>query len=166
MLFCDPVTYAIRTDPLPSSTQETQPTQPGSDQNSDHASDKSATDTDTPGSKARARGIGSSHKDGKLRKYSLWLRICFTHDVRVSGMSIKDAIAKHGNPERRVAMYPQEELKKLYRVKGAWRKVKDQVLEKKLVDYYNQLNIVTDSVLTCYMHYMSSLSPQCLFCHY
>ena len=43
----DPVTYAIRTDPLPSSTQETQPTQPGSDQNSDHTSDNSASDTDT-----------------------------------------------------------------------------------------------------------------------
>ena len=36
-------------------------------------------------------------------------------------------------------MYTQEELKQMYRLKGAGRRVKDPVLEKKLIDYYNQL---------------------------
>ena len=71
-------------------------------------------------------------------------------------MTVKEAKVKYNNPDRkRVAewlkehdkglysnlpsMYTQEELKKMYRLKGAGRKVNDEVLEKKLVDYYNSL---------------------------
>ena len=64
-------------------------------------------------------------------------------------MTVKEAKVKYNNPDRkRVAellkehakglysnlpsMYTQEELKKMYRLKGAGRKVKNEVLEKKL----------------------------------
>ena len=69
---------------------------------------------------------------------------------------VKEAKVKYNNPDRkRVAewlkeydnglysnlpsMYTQEELKNMYRLKGAGRKVKDEVLEQRLVEYYNTL---------------------------
>ena len=91
-----------------------------------------------------------------MRKYSLWTRMSFAGDVRLRGMTVKEAKVKYNNPDRkRVAewlkeydnglysnlpsMYTQEELKNMYRLKGAGRKVKDEVLEKRLVEYYNTL---------------------------
>jgi len=47
--------------------------------------------------------------------------------------------------------YTQEELKTMYRLKGAGRRVKYPVLEEKLVKYYNELNKnFTQSLLSCW----------------
>jgi len=70
-------------------------------------------------------------------------------------MSPKDACEKWKAPRRRLrqwlieydrgdyadlgSLYTMEELKKRTRLKGGGAKVKDQVLEEKLVTYYNQL---------------------------
>ena len=99
--------------------------------------------------------LGSSHRGREIKKYNLWLRMGFATAVRIDGMTVKAAREKFNAPARRArewlkeydageysnlpSMYRQEELKKMYRLKGAGKRVKDAVLEKKLLDYYKQL---------------------------
>ena len=113
---------------------------------SDYDSSESAT-------KKKRRGLGSAHKGGELNAYSLWMRIGITSDIRLENMSPKDACEKWKAPRRRVRQglveydrgdyadlpnrYTQEELKKRTRLKGGGAKV-NQVLEDRLVTYYNQ----------------------------
>ena len=89
-----------------------------------------------------------------MQKNHLWMRIGFTSAVREGGMSVKEACEKfkartrkwlkeydRGDYANLPTLYTQEELKTMYRLKGAGRKVNDPVLaiEEKLVTYYNGL---------------------------
>ena len=148
-----PSRFAVKAVPIPTIPMSTQPectTDEGEN------SVQSESEVDAPRTKQRLKGLGSAHKGGKVRKYSLWTRMSFAGDVRLRGMTVKEAKVKYNNPDRkRVAewlkeydnglysnlpsMYTQEELKNMYRLKGAGRKVKDEVLEQRLVEYYNTL---------------------------
>ena len=150
----EPARFAMKAVPIEQCEEIPSPKKSGNDSEGD--SHNSETEDDTPIRKQQKKGLGSAHKGGSVRKYSLWTRISFTSDVRLSGMTVKEAKVKYNNPDRkRVAewlkeydqglysnlpsMYTQEELKKMYRLKGAGRKVQDSVLEQRLVEYYNQL---------------------------
>ena len=134
---------------------------------SDQESDGTVTDdnlkADTPtiktpnqSSSTKKRGVGSSHKGGTMKSYSLWLHMGITKDIRLNGMTIKAALEKYDAPRRRLMewlkeydigayaelpdYYTQEELKKLKKLPGGGRPLKDPELEQKLVNYYNELN--------------------------
>ena len=42
----------------------------------------------------KPRGMGSSHKAGSVKSYSLWMRIGMTQDIRVGGMVMKAVLEK------------------------------------------------------------------------
>ena len=101
------------------------------------------------------RGAGSSHKSGNLKSYSLWMRMGIAKDIRIGKMNIKEALLKWDAPRRRVNewlreydagaysdlpdFYTQEELKKMKKLPGGGRPLKDPQLEQKLINYYNEL---------------------------
>jgi len=105
--------------------------------------------------KQRNQAWGLPIGGGNIKKNALWLRMIFATAVRVVGLPMKNAREKLKAPARRArewlkeydageysnlpSMYTQEELKQMYRLKGVGRKLKDAVLEEKLVAYYNQL---------------------------
>ena len=142
--------------PNPQSTPNTVPSatpNPKVDKSSD---DDSATESKTSAAETKKRkGLGCSHKGGQLAGYSLWMRMGVTSDIRLESMSPKDACEKWKAPRRRVRQwlveydrgdyadlpnqYTMEELKKKTRLKGGGAKIKDEVLEERLVTYYNQL---------------------------
>ena len=41
-----------------------------------------------------AREFGSAHRGGQLQSYSLWMRMGITADIRLNGMSPKEACNK------------------------------------------------------------------------
>ena len=53
---------------------------------------QSESEVDAPRTKQRLKGLGSAHKGGKVRKYSLWTRMSFAGDVRLRGMTVKSEI--------------------------------------------------------------------------
>ena len=136
------------TDPSPDVKCDT-------DNNSASDAEATASESDNVPSKAKKSGLGSAHRGGNIKKYDLWLRMSFATAVRVDALPMKNAREKFKAPARRArewlkeydageysnlpSMYTQEELKQMYRLKGAGRKLKDAVLEEKLVAYYNQL---------------------------
>ena len=115
----------------------------------------SDSDSSESAPKKKRRGLGSAHKGGEVNSYSLWMRIGITSDIRLENMTPKDACDKWKAPRRRLRQwlleydrgdyadlptrYTQEELKKRTRLKGGGAKLKDEVLEERLVNYYNQL---------------------------
>ena len=132
------------------STSET--VQPNS---SDSECGESDSGTEPPNKKYLRKGVGSAHKNGTIGKYSLWDKLSFCEAVRVGDMPMKEAREKYKVPPRRTrewlqeydvgkmsnlrTQYTQEELKGMYKLKGAGRPIKDPVLEQKLIDYYNEL---------------------------
>ena len=158
------VTYAIKTIPLNNLDSELEnndhsATDGGSEgergQDSDTESRQPQSSSEQQTRKPRGLRVGSCHKGGKLKKYSMWLRIGLTSDIRLGNMTPKEACTKWDCPRTRVkewlaeydqgmysnlpSMYTQDELKNMFRVKGGGRKLKDAVLEEKLITYYNQL---------------------------
>ena len=82
---------------------------------SEQGSQDSGSDQETTSGRAKKKGLGSAHKGGTVRKYSLWTRISFTGDVRLRGMTVKEAKAKYQNPDRkRVAEWLKEYDQRLY----------------------------------------------------
>jgi len=158
----DTVSYTIRSIPtdevnIPAPPKQNTPV-PAPDEQSDNCEseeDGGSSECENESSRAFKRGIGSAHKGGSLKKYDLWMRIGFTTAVRETGLTVKEACDKFKAPRRRArvwlqeydrgdysnlpSLYTQEELKKMYRLKGGGRKVKDIDLEEKLVKYYNEL---------------------------
>ena len=115
---------------------------------------ESESEDDAPCTQQRKKGLGSAHKGGKVRKYSLWTRISFTGDVRLRGMTVKEAKVKYNNRDRKrvaewlkeydnglysnlLSIYTQEESEK--HVPPQRCREKDQVLEKRLVDSHNSV---------------------------
>ena len=155
----DTVSYSIRSIPTNDTPAPRLPvTNPTESDNSERCDSEEAggdtSESETDSSRARKVGLGSAHRGGKVKKYDLWMRIGFTTAVRLTGLSVKEACDKFKAPRRRArqwlieydrgdnsnlpSLYTQEELKSMYRLKGG-RKVKDAVLEEKLVTYYNGL---------------------------
>ena len=111
--------------------------------------------TPSAGSSTSKRGLGSSHKAGNLKSYSLWMRMGITKDLRDGGMPMKAALEKWKAPRRRVMewlkehdagayaelpdYYTQEQLKVMKKLPGGGRPLKDAELEQKLINYYNEL---------------------------
>ena len=140
-------------------TPDIQNEENSSDGDADGSGDDSETepvhDTDGSSSKPKKRGIGSAHKYGNVKAYNLWMRLGVCEDIRKGDMSFKDAMKKWSAPQRRLSqwlkeydagaysnlpsLYTQEELKKMYRLKGGGKKVADQALEDRLIKYYNEL---------------------------
>ena len=142
--------------PNPQSTPNTVPSATPNPKVDNSSDEDSATESEASAAETKKRkGLGCSHKGGQLAGYSLWMRMGVTSDIRLESMSPKDACEKWKAPRRRVRQwlveydrgdyadlpnqYTMEELKKKTRLKGGGAKIKDQVLEERLVTYYNQL---------------------------
>jgi len=153
------VSFNIKTVPVPaaSASPNAQTPVPPKDctSSNDTETDSGCSDGEHKGKAIKKKGLGKCHKGGELNSYSLWMRMGVTSDIRLESMSPKDACEKWKAPRRRLrqwlieydrgdyanlgSLYTMEELKKRTRLKGGGAKVKDQVLEEKLVTYYNQL---------------------------
>jgi len=126
------------------------------------------------GPSKKPRGMGSSHKSGSVKSYSLWMRMGITKDIRIGGMVMKAALEKWNAPRRRVMewlkeydtgvyaglpdYFTQEQLKTMKKLPGGGRPLKDPELEQKLINYYNELKEelypITSELLTyeCLAH--------------
>ena len=153
------VSFNIKTVPVPaaSASPNAQTPVPPKDctSSNDTETDSGCSDGEHKGKAMKKKGLGKCHKGGELNSYSLWMRMGVTSDIRLESMSPKDACEKWKAPRRRLrqwlieydrgdyanlgSLYTMEELKKRTRLKGGGAKVKDEVLEEKLVTYYNQL---------------------------
>ena len=83
------------------------------------------------------------------------MRMGIAKDIRIGKMNIKEALLKWDAPRRRVNewlreydagaysdlpdFFTQEELKKMKKLPGGGRPLKDPQLEQKLINYYNEL---------------------------
>ena len=104
-----PISYTIRSFPntevhsqsVPHPEESSKTNDPELEEENLEQDKGDTTESDTESSTAKRKGVGSSHRGGKVQKYDLWMRIGFTSAVRVAGLSMKEACEKFKAPRRR-----------------------------------------------------------------